>query len=104
MTSTQPEPQTQSEPKPNPMPCPKPKPNPSGTTRHRSSPPTSAASSSPASWEQVSPTIGRLLAAGLNWSFLGLDAHLESRTGATIPQLFERRGPQLASSYGRSDK
>ena len=37
-------------------------------------------------------TIGRLLAARLNWSFLDLDAHLESRTGATIPQLFERHG------------
>jgi shikimate kinase len=37
-------------------------------------------------------TIGRLLAARLNWIFLDLDAHLESRTGATIPQLFERHG------------
>jgi shikimate kinase len=37
-------------------------------------------------------TIGRLLAARLNWQFLDLDAHLESRTGATIPQLFERHG------------
>ena len=37
-------------------------------------------------------TIGRLLAARLNWTFLDLDAHLESRTGATIPQLFERHG------------
>ena len=37
-------------------------------------------------------TIGRLLAARLNWSFLDLDAHLEARTGATIPQLFERHG------------
>ena len=37
-------------------------------------------------------TVGRLLAARLNWSFLDLDAHLEARTGATIPQLFERHG------------
>ena len=37
-------------------------------------------------------TVGRLLAARLNWSFLDLDAHLESRTNATIPQLFERHG------------
>ena len=37
-------------------------------------------------------TIGRLLAARLNWSFLDLDAHLEARTNATIPQLFERHG------------
>ena len=37
-------------------------------------------------------TIGRLLAARISWSFLDLDAHLESRTNATIPQLFERHG------------
>jgi shikimate kinase len=37
-------------------------------------------------------TIGRLLAARIDWSFLDLDAHLEARTGATIPQLFERHG------------
>jgi shikimate kinase len=37
-------------------------------------------------------TIGRILAARLTWSFLDLDAHLEARTGATIPQLFERHG------------
>jgi shikimate kinase len=37
-------------------------------------------------------TIGRLLAARLAWNFLDLDAHLEARTGATIPQLFERHG------------
>ena len=37
-------------------------------------------------------TIGRLLAARLSWQFLDLDAHLEARTGATIPQLFERHG------------
>ncbi len=37
-------------------------------------------------------TIGRLLADRLNWTFLDLDAHLEARSGATIPQLFERHG------------
>ena len=37
-------------------------------------------------------TIGRLLASRLDWQFLDLDAHLEARTGATIPQLFERHG------------
>jgi shikimate kinase len=55
-------------------------------------------------------TIGRLLAARLAWSFLDLDAHLEARTGATIPQLFERHGEAhfrrlessaLASALGR---
>ena len=55
-------------------------------------------------------TIGRLLADRLNWSFLDLDAHLEARTGATIPQLFERHGEAhfrrlestaLASALGR---
>jgi shikimate kinase len=55
-------------------------------------------------------TIGRLLAARLNWSFLDLDAHLESRTGATIPQLFAEHGEAhfrrlessaLASALGR---
>jgi shikimate kinase len=37
-------------------------------------------------------TIGRLLASRLGWTFLDLDAHLEQRTGVTIPQLFERHG------------
>ncbi|WP_305794657.1 shikimate kinase, partial [Granulicella sp. L60] len=37
-------------------------------------------------------TIGHLLAARLHWNFLDLDAHLESRTNATIPQLFELHG------------
>jgi shikimate kinase len=55
-------------------------------------------------------TIGRLLAARLAWNFLDLDAHLEARTGATIPQLFERHGEAhfrrlessaLASALGR---
>lgn len=37
-------------------------------------------------------TVGRLLAARLGWNFLDLDAHLEARASATIPQLFERHG------------
>jgi shikimate kinase len=37
-------------------------------------------------------TIGRLLAARFGWNFLDLDTHLEQRTGATIPQLFQRHG------------
>jgi shikimate kinase len=37
-------------------------------------------------------TIGRLLADRLNWNFLDLDAHIEARTGATIPQLFAEQG------------
>jgi shikimate kinase len=57
-------------------------------------------------------TIGRLLAARLNWTFLDLDDHLEARTGATIPQLFERHGEAhfrrlestaLASALARSN-
>jgi shikimate kinase len=55
-------------------------------------------------------TVGRLLAARLGWSFLDLDAHLEARTEATIPQLFARHGEAhfrrlessaLASALGR---
>src|SRR5271156_1840412 len=54
-------------------------------------------------------TIGRLLADRLNWNFLDLDAHLEARTGATIPPLFPEQGeapfrrlesPALASALG----
>jgi shikimate kinase len=37
-------------------------------------------------------TIGRLLAARLHWDFLDLDAHLEARTNAAIPQLFAIHG------------
>jgi shikimate kinase len=37
-------------------------------------------------------TIGRLLAARLHWDFLDLDAHLEARANATIPQLFALHG------------
>lgn len=56
-------------------------------------------------------TIGRLLASRIGWTFLDVDAHLEARTGATIPQLFERHGEAhfrrlessaLASALGRS--
>jgi shikimate kinase len=37
-------------------------------------------------------TIGRILATRIGWAFLDVDTHLENRTGATIPQLFERHG------------
>lgn len=37
-------------------------------------------------------TVGRLLAQRLGWTFLDLDAHLEARAGATVPELFERHG------------
>jgi shikimate kinase len=56
-------------------------------------------------------TIGRLLASRLDWEFLDLDNHLESRTGATIPELFSLHGEAhfrrlestaLASALGRS--
>jgi shikimate kinase len=56
-------------------------------------------------------TIGRLLAARLGWEFLDLDAHLEDRTGTTIPDLFSRHGEPhfrrlestaLASALSRS--
>ncbi|WP_158943226.1 shikimate kinase [Granulicella sp. S190] len=57
-------------------------------------------------------TIGRLLAARLGWNFLDLDTHLEARTNATIPQLFEQHGEArfrrlestaLASALGYSN-
>jgi shikimate kinase len=57
-------------------------------------------------------TVGRLLADRFNWQFLDLDAHLEARTNATIPQLFERHGEAhfrrlessaLASALGREN-
>lgn len=57
-------------------------------------------------------TIGRILAERLGWTFLDLDTHLEQRTGATIPELFERHGEArfrrlestaLASALGRAD-
>lgn len=37
-------------------------------------------------------TVGRLLATEMHWDFLDLDAHLEARTSATIPEIFERHG------------
>jgi shikimate kinase len=37
-------------------------------------------------------TVGRLLASRLGWNFLDLDTHLEERTGASIPRLFELHG------------
>ena len=37
-------------------------------------------------------TVGRLLAARLNWEFLDLDAYIESRTGLTIPSIFSTHG------------
>ena len=37
-------------------------------------------------------TIGRLLAARLGWTFLDLDAHLEERTGTTVPEIFAVHG------------
>ena len=37
-------------------------------------------------------TIGRLLAARLGWAFLDLDAHVEERAAATIPEIFALHG------------
>jgi len=37
-------------------------------------------------------TVGRLLAAQLNWEFLDLDAHLEARTGLSVPEIFASHG------------
>ncbi len=37
-------------------------------------------------------TVGRLLAESLGWEFLDLDAHIEQRTGSTVPELFARDG------------
>jgi shikimate kinase len=37
-------------------------------------------------------TVGRLMAARLGWDFLDLDAHLEQRTGMTIPEIFGLQG------------
>jgi shikimate kinase len=56
-------------------------------------------------------TVGRLLAARLNWEFLDLDAYVETRTGLTIPSIFSTLGEArfrqlestaLASALGRS--
>ena len=37
-------------------------------------------------------TVGRLLAESLGWEFLDLDAHIESRTGAAVSELFALHG------------
>jgi shikimate kinase len=100
MTSTQPEAQTQPETQPSTQPSTRPAP-----THLRRLVLTGFMGAGKS-------TIGRLLAARLNWSFLDLDAHLEARTNATIPQLFERHGEAhfrrlestaLASALGRNN-
>jgi shikimate kinase len=57
-------------------------------------------------------TVGRILALRLGWNFLDLDAHLEQRTGVTIPEIFELQGEErfrrlestaLASALGHSN-
>jgi len=56
-------------------------------------------------------TVGRLLAARLNWDFLDLDAYIESRSGLSVPSIFSIHGEShfrqlesmaLASALGRS--
>jgi shikimate kinase len=37
-------------------------------------------------------TLGRLIAARLGWDFLDLDAHIESRTGIAVPDIFALHG------------
>ena len=37
-------------------------------------------------------TVGRLLAARLEWSFLDLDAHIEARNGLSVPDIFALHG------------
>jgi len=37
-------------------------------------------------------TIGNLLAGRLGWTFLDLDAHIESRTGLSVPDIFALHG------------
>jgi len=37
-------------------------------------------------------TVGRLLAARLNWDFLDLDAYIESRAGLSVPSIFAIHG------------
>jgi len=39
-------------------------------------------------------TVGRLLAESLGWGFLDLDAHIESRTGISVPDIFAQHGEQ----------
>ena len=56
-------------------------------------------------------TVGRLLAARLNWDFLDLDAYIESRAGLSVPSIFSAHGEAhfrqlesaaLASALGRN--
>jgi shikimate kinase len=56
-------------------------------------------------------TVGRLLAAQLNWEFLDLDAYIESRSGLSVPSIFAIHGEAhfrrlestaLASALGRN--
>ena len=56
-------------------------------------------------------TVGRLLAARLNWDFLDLDAYIESRSGLSVPAIFSIHGEAhfrqlesmaLASALGRN--
>lgn len=37
-------------------------------------------------------SVGRLLARALGWTFLDLDAHIEVRTGFSVPDLFAKHG------------
>ena len=37
-------------------------------------------------------SVGRLLAHELQWTFLDLDAHIEARSGASVPELFAKHG------------
>lgn len=55
-------------------------------------------------------TTGRLLAEGLGWEFLDLDAYVEARTGLSVPEIFALQGEAqfrqlessaLASALGR---
>jgi shikimate kinase len=39
-------------------------------------------------------TVGRLLADTLNWDFLDLDTHIETRADASIPDIFAQHGEQ----------
>lgn len=39
-------------------------------------------------------TFGRKLAKTLNYSFLDLDKHIQTKTGCTIPLIFEREGDE----------
>ncbi len=57
-------------------------------------------------------TVGRLLAERLGWEFLDLDAHVEARTGLTVPAIFAVHGEPhfrrlesgaLASALGRAN-